>query len=50
MTGEIDEMEDGAWIYMVSPTPEEIETVRLRYNVDESHIEKQHLMRRKALV
>lgn len=38
VTGEIDEMEDGAWIYMVSPTPEEIETVRLRYNVDESHM------------
>ena len=38
VTREIEEMEDGAWVYIVNPTLEELETVRLRYNVDESHM------------
>lgn len=38
VTSEIPEMNDGTWVYMVNPTPEEIERVRLFYNVDEGHM------------
>lgn len=38
VTKEINDLEDGVWINMTNPNQSELASIRLRYNVDESHL------------
>lgn len=38
VTTEIAEFSNGVWIHMINPSPEELATVRLHYNIDEDHL------------
>lgn len=38
VTKEISTLEDGVWINMINPSQEELANIRLRYNIEESHL------------